>query len=53
MELLRPGTPEADILGKKYLSLEKELDMLRGVAIPTVLQQLKIPVVPRTTSPKK
>jgi hypothetical protein len=53
MELVRPGTPEADILGKKYLSLEKELDMLRGVAIPTVLQQLKIPVVPRTTSPKK
>lgn len=53
MELLRPGTPEADVLGKKYLSLEKELEMLRGIVIPAALQQLKIPVVPRITSPKK
>jgi hypothetical protein len=53
MELVRPGTPEADALGKKYLRLEQDIQMLRGVAIPAVLQQLNIPVVPRTTSPKK
>jgi len=53
MELVRPGTPEADALGKKYLSLEQDIQMLRGVAIPAVLQQLNIPVIPRITSTKK
>jgi len=53
MELVRPGTPEADALGKKYLRLEQDIQMLRGVAIPAVLQQLNIPVIPRITSTKK
>jgi hypothetical protein len=53
LEMIPPGAKERDALNKRYMNLEKSLDTYNDVVLPTILQQLKIPVIPRISSNQK